>query len=134
MSDNQLIVNIPVPKKKDPNLRTSPPLSTSDKDLLTEERPSSQPDTSIHDHPLNPPPIHTDSLQNPDIDTSIELRPEDFKNHELTCPHGDLVTFWKKPTASDLRYRTPYLKHPPRIKYVTFEPGITPSFVIFPRI
>jgi hypothetical protein len=44
--------------------------------------------------------------------------------HELQCPHGDLLQFWKPPTAADLRYKTPYEEAPgQREKYVTFEPG-----------
>lgn len=41
----------------------------------------------------------------------------------LTCPQGDLVQYWKKPTASDLSYQSPYFDPKESIKYVTFEPG-----------
>jgi hypothetical protein len=57
----------------------------------------------------------------------VILKPSDYDIHTLKCPHSDVVTFWKRPTTPDLKYRVPYLKYGPKVKYVTFEPG---SFLI----
>lgn len=83
--------------------------------------------------PVNPSINHSDSPHELSLHygqgmvssekDSVTLTADDFSIHNLTCPHADLVTFWKKPTASDLKYRTPYLNYGPRTKYVTFEPG-----------
>ncbi len=43
--------------------------------------------------------------------------------HSLTCPHGDLLTFWKKPSFADINYVSPFAAVGPVDKYVTFEPG-----------
>jgi hypothetical protein len=53
----------------------------------------------------------------------VVLKPSDFDIHTLKCPHSDIVTFWRRPTVPDLKYRVPYLKYGPKVKYVTFEPG-----------
>jgi hypothetical protein len=44
--------------------------------------------------------------------------------HQLDCPHGHLLEFWKPATARDMRYRTPYADSGLREKYVTFEPDV----------
>jgi hypothetical protein len=43
--------------------------------------------------------------------------------HQLKCPDGDLLTFWKQTTEADRKYVSPYANHGPKVKYVTFEPG-----------
>mmetsp|Transcript_18206 Transcript_18206/g.16498 ORF Transcript_18206/g.16498 Transcript_18206/m.16498 type:complete len:673 (+) Transcript_18206:3-2021(+) len=42
--------------------------------------------------------------------------------HTLTCPHGDLLSFWRAPTKNDIDYVSPYATYGPEDKYVTFEP------------
>eukprot|EP01035_Chromulina_nebulosa_P018978 gene18978-24790_t len=42
--------------------------------------------------------------------------------HTLTCPHGDLLSFWRAPTKKDIEYVSPYATYGPVDKYVTFEP------------
>ena len=42
----------------------------------------------------------------------------------LECPHGDLLTFWRKPSPADERYVSPYNAVGPPVKYVTFEPDV----------
>lgn len=44
--------------------------------------------------------------------------------HQLSCPHGDLLTFWQRTTEADRHYVSPFLHHGPEVKYVTFEPGM----------
>ena len=41
--------------------------------------------------------------------------------HILTCPHADLVTFWKPPIDADAKFKNPFKTE--KEKYVTFEPG-----------
>jgi hypothetical protein len=43
--------------------------------------------------------------------------------HQLSCPHGELMTFWKPCTKSDINYVSPFKDYGPKDKYVTFEPG-----------
>jgi hypothetical protein len=43
--------------------------------------------------------------------------------HQLTCPDGDLLSFWKRTTDADRAYVTPFANSGPEEKYVTFEPG-----------
>jgi len=45
-------------------------------------------------------------------------------NPTLTCPHADLVTFWRVPTVTDKAYRSPFADVGPKEKYVTFEPDV----------
>ena len=42
--------------------------------------------------------------------------------HDMDCPHGELLQFWKPATLRDMRYKTPYAVEG-MDKYVTFEPG-----------
>ena len=44
--------------------------------------------------------------------------------HQLDCPHGHLLEFWKPATVQDMRYRTPYADSGLLDKYVTFEPDV----------
>ena len=43
--------------------------------------------------------------------------------HPLTCPHGELMEFWKPATAADVKYVSPYVDPARPNKYVIFEPG-----------
>lgn len=52
--------------------------------------------------------------------TSVALRPP---HHKLSCAHGELLTFWKPCTESDMKYVSPFKNYGPKEKYVTFEPG-----------
>ena len=45
------------------------------------------------------------------------------RQHVLTCPNADLVSYWKFPTKEDAAYVTPYKTDGPT-KYVTFEPDV----------
>lgn len=45
------------------------------------------------------------------------------KAHELTCPHAELVNFWKPLTEADMAYVSPFATPNAGDKYVTFEPG-----------
>lgn len=47
----------------------------------------------------------------------------DQYHHSLDCPHAELLKFWKPPTVADLKYKSPFADHGPKVKYVTFEPG-----------
>eukprot|EP01038_Epipyxis_sp_PR26KG_P012435 gene12435-16679_t len=44
--------------------------------------------------------------------------------HQLKCPHGKILTFWKKLMLKDENYRTPFADYGPAVKYVTFEPDV----------
>ena len=43
--------------------------------------------------------------------------------HQLSCPHGDLLTFWKRCKLEDMEHVSPFEAAGPPNKYVTFEPG-----------
>jgi hypothetical protein len=45
------------------------------------------------------------------------------KAHELTCPHAELVNFWRPLTEADMAYVSPFATPNAGDKYVTFEPG-----------
>ena len=49
---------------------------------------------------------------------------EKLPYHELSCPNGDLLTFWKRCTLQDMEHVSPFETVGPANKYVTFEPGI----------
>jgi hypothetical protein len=67
-------------------------------------------------------------LKLPAIPALPELPAQEIPFHNLDCPNGDLLTFWKRTTAADKEYVTPYAKSGPALKYVTFEPGTRPYF------
>lgn len=71
---------------------------------------------AVPDHP-DPDTIHSGAT----MGTTIPY-------HELSCPHGELLTFWQRTTAADQQYESPFLHSGPPVKYVTFEPG-TPLFI-----
>jgi hypothetical protein len=62
-------------------------------------------------------------LKLPSILALPELPAQDMPFHHLDCPNGDLMTFWKRTTAADKEYVTPFANSGPAVKYVTFEPG-----------
>lgn len=45
------------------------------------------------------------------------------RQHVLSCPDADLVSYWKAPTVEDAAYITPFKTEGPT-KYVTFEPDV----------
>lgn len=70
-------------------------------------------------------PVPTDSsnaIQKLDEPHDTLDKPVASGFHSLTCPHGELLQFWKPTTEEDWAYRTPY-EEKGRTKYVTFEPG-----------
>lgn len=72
------------------------------------------------------PPSEDNSLNNNNNNNELEnlssVDPSMY--HTLTCPHADLMTFWKPPTLKDLQYKTPFINTKGGIKYVTFEPDV----------
>jgi hypothetical protein len=68
-------------------------------------------------------PAGLDAGSNHD-NAAVEAKADlNLKQHVLTCPNADLVSFWKAPTQEDAAYVTPYTTHGPT-KYVTFEPDV----------
>ena len=55
------------------------------------------------------------------IDSST-IDKEKLTPHHLSCPHGDLVEFWKGPRIDDLKWKSPFADVGFKKKYVTFEP------------
>lgn len=54
---------------------------------------------------------------------SVVKHMADFVPHQLTCPHGELLQFWKPLTQRDLDFETPFAHKGPGTKYIIFEPG-----------
>lgn len=59
----------------------------------------------------------------PELPQAVHTASTTMPFHQLDCPHGDLMTFWKHTTDADRDYVTPFAKAGPEVKYVTFEPG-----------
>ena len=59
----------------------------------------------------------------PELPHATNIASTTMPFHQLDCPHGDLMTFWKHTTDADRDYVTPFSKAGSEVKYVTFEPG-----------
>lgn len=64
-----------------------------------------------------------DPALKPNKKNTVVKHMADFVPHQLTCPHGELLQFWKPLTQRDLDFETPYTYKGPGTKYVIFEPG-----------
>lgn len=56
--------------------------------------------------------------------STIPVKEQHLASHELLCPHGSLVKFWKSTTPQDMAYVSPFAIAGAEAKYVTFEPGL----------
>lgn len=93
-------------------------LHESDSSVLSENSESSHPAQRLA------PPAHM--IQSEYKLNVISQNSETARSaayHELHCPHGDLLTFWRRETEADLQFVSPFLHTGPQDKYVTFEPG-----------
>lgn len=69
--------------------------------------------------------VPTITAELPTLDTVSNVNIDPLTSmHKLTCPHGDLMTFWKPPTLKDLQFVSPFANYGPNVKYVTFEPDV----------
>ena len=78
----------------------------------------------LRDHSQREAPsatVSTSSAENSHGQTGSGFVPQD-----LSCPHGNLVQFWRRPTPHDLSYTSPFASIAPdaQPKYVTFEPDV----------
>ena len=70
--------------------------------------------------PMPPVMVEVDANESSPVIENVDSL---LVTHELTCPHAELVNFWRPATAADMAYVSPYKIQDAGDKYVTFEPG-----------
>lgn len=81
----------------------------------------------VIDDPHEEPPILPGEEEFSEVEpANLDMNPVigDTQMHVLSCPHAELLSFWRRPKVADLEYESPYASFGPSDKYVTFEPGI----------
>eukprot|EP01041_Mallomonas_annulata_P002518 gene2518-4897_t len=92
-------------------------------------------DQAIYTHGVSTPISHTPMSSQTSSEVHHESsnaihnqikKAKDDSWQALKCPNADgkLVSFWRRPTESDLNYRSPFEDVGPNPKYVTFEPDV----------